>query len=510
MSGLGSIRGGRLREVFERAVLRARQTSSAQWVVWTQPSQPVDPLEFFAHETSEERFFWQWEEGGEAVAARGIAHEIEASGVDRFEIVRDQIDALRADLHLLHGSSPAPLWLGGFGFEDEAAPDPEWKSFPPARWILPEISLSVIGGHCQLRLIQRVEAGADLEREVQRAIRSLPDAVAHVDVPGRLDRDGCDPAADLALAPCGARASQAGSPIWEPGPEYRVQADRSHLVYRGQVADAVREIADAGLEKVVLARSLRVTHNGRFEIVPLLERLRHMYPSCAVFAVARGDDVFVAATPEHLVSLSGDEVSAMALAGSAPRGQSPDEDEAIGHRLLASPKERAEHAIVVREILAALTAGGLCADCTAGSEPMLRRVEGIQHLETSIRARLVKAACSKTSRAAALLDLARSLHPTPAVGGTPRLAASEWIRQREDLVRGWYAGTVGWMDEDGNGHLRVALRSGLIRNGTGPDGTRACARLFAGAGIVAASLPSAELEETRIKLRALLAPLTEI
>ena len=100
----------------------------------------------------------------------------------------------------------------------------------------------------------------------------------------------------------------------------------------------------------------------------------------------------------------------------------------------------------------------------------------------------------------------------PAVAGAPAPAAAVWLRCHEGLERGWYAAPIGWLDAADGGEFCVGLRSALIRNGLGPVGQPGAsrARLFAGAGIVAGSDPERELVETRIKLRALLAPLTEI
>ncbi|MBY0397092.1 MAG: chorismate-binding protein, partial [Thermoleophilia bacterium] len=111
-----------------------------------------------------------------------------------------------------------------------------------------------------------------------------------------------------------------------------------------------------------------------------------------------------------------------------------------------------------------------------------------------------------------VLALVGALHPTPAVAGAPPAAAAEWLRRHEGLERGWYAAPIGWLDAEGGGAFCVALRSALIRNGVGAAGRSggSRARLFAGAGLVAGSDPEQELVETRIKLRALLAPLTEI
>jgi isochorismate synthase EntC len=96
------------------------------------------------------------------------------------------------------------------------------------------------------------------------------------------------------------------------------------------------------------------------------------------------------------------------------------------------------------------------------------------------------------------------------VAGLPRAAALDWIRDHEALDRGWYAGPVGWVDASGGGEFWLALRSALVRNAEPGSSAQSRARLFAGAGLVQGSRPDAELRETRLKLRALLAPLTEI
>ena len=166
------------------------------------------------------------------------------------------------------------------------------------------------------------------------------------------------------------------------------------------------------------------------------------------------------------------------------------------------------------------TLSPFCAELDAPASPSLRKLFGIQHLETQIVGTLRDDATSDAGDApddeardgADLLSIAAALHPTPAVGGAPSLPAQEWLRRFEGLDRGWYAAPVGWIDGEGGGSLRVALRSGLIRNGLNnePAGVSSRSLLFSGAGIVAGSDPTTELIETRIKLRALLAPLTEI
>src|SRR5439155_21458250 len=117
------------------------------------------------------------------------------------------------------------------------------------------------------------------------------------------------------------------------------------------------------------------------------------------------------------------------------------------------------------------------------------------HLGTVLTGRLPAPAPSAPSA----LELARHLHPTPAVAGTPTADAVAWITANEGLDRGRYAGPVGWVDAGGNGRWAVGIRSAEL------DGNRA--RLMAGVGVVADSDPDAELAETQLKLQALLAAL---
>ena len=208
--------------------------------------------------------------------------------------------------------------------------------------------------------------------------------------------------------------------------------------------------------------------------------------------MARHGTCCLGATPERLVRLAGRRVDTAAVAGSAARGRSPEEDARLARALSESKKEQAEHAVVVRALRAALE--DLCAELTLPEAPRLLRLDGIQHLETPLVATL--------RGSPHVLDLVARLHPTPAVGGSPREAALAWLAAREQLERGWYAGPLGYVDASGGGEFFVALRSALLRAGE--------ARLFAGAGVVEGSTPEAELRETRLKLRALLAPLLEI
>lgn len=239
------------------------------------------------------------------------------------------------------------------------------------------------------------------------------------------------------------------------------------------------------LKKIVLARAIRMRAAG-FDSARTLWRLRAAYPRCTLFAITRGARCFLGATPERLVRLQGTEVAVAAVAGSAPRGGSEEEDARLGRLLLAGAKDRLEHALVVDALRDVLAKISTAAPSTA--ETVLLKLGNIQHLYTPLTAVL--------RGRHTVLELAGLLHPTPAVGGVPRAAALRWISDHERLDRGWYAGPVGWMDRRGNGEFAVAIRSALLQ------GTEAL--LFAGCGIVGDSDPDQEYAESWLKLRSIL------
>jgi isochorismate synthase len=175
------------------------------------------------------------------------------------------------------------------------------------------------------------------------------------------------------------------------------------------------------------------------------------------------------------------------LAGSAARAADPDEDRRRGEALLASAKDRHEHALVVTDVAARLAP--LVEDLEVPEEPSLVATPTLWHLSTALRGRVGDPDVSA-------LHLAQALHPTPAVCGVPRAAAHAAITEIEPFDRGFYTGAVGWTDARGDGEWVMALRCGEVA------GDRV--RLWAGAGIVPASCPADELAETAVKLRTLL------
>jgi menaquinone-specific isochorismate synthase len=256
--------------------------------------------------------------------------------------------------------------------------------------------------------------------------------------------------------------------------------------YCQAVERALASIRNGSFEKIVLARKLRLRADLPWQPLDALSRLRERFPGCHAFSFGLGGArSFMGASPELLVNYQQGVVETEAIAGSISRGVNAMEDAQLGRQLLASAKDAREHACVRDSILRRLAAIGLSGE--ASLTPRLLALANVQHLVTPIRA--------KGRAELHLLDLAGVLHPTPAVGGSPRAAALVELQKLEGFERGLYAGLIGRFDAAGEGSLLVGIRSALIED---------CeAELYAGAGIVEGSAPELEWHETEIKLCAL-------
>lgn len=281
-------------------------------------------------------------------------------------------------------------------------------------------------------------------------------------------------------------------PTGDPVPERRheVAEHPSKERYAEMVRAALTKIEAGDVAKVVLGRCLDVHSEPALTPAEIIDRLLLTRPGAHLFSVPVTHDlehgpVLVGASPELLVRRAGDLVECMPLAGSIPHADDPAEDRARAEKLLASGKDQAEHAFVVDMIVRALES--VCTDIEAPETPQLVSTDTVWHLGSPIRARIAPGTKAPTA-----LALAQLLHPTPAVGGVPLGAAYSTITELEGDLRSWFAGCVGWVDADGDGEFAISIRSALL------DGDHL--RLFAGAGIVAGSVPELEVAETGAKL----------
>jgi isochorismate synthase len=237
---------------------------------------------------------------------------------------------------------------------------------------------------------------------------------------------------------------------------------------------------DANFDKVVLARSLRVHLSASADPASILASMALREPFCTRYAHSLEGRRFVGASPELLIRRSGSHFSSQPLAGTASA-------RALVEELIDSRKDNAEHRIVVEEIVERLNP--LAETLEYPSYPEVLALRSVIHLATRITGTIADPATTA-------LDLLASICPTPAVSGRPMDTALELIKELEPQERGFFAGAMGWVDAAGNGAFVLAIRGVFV-------GERDLLAT-AGAGIVAGSLPQAEVAETEMKLRSVL------
>ncbi|WP_437878752.1 isochorismate synthase DhbC [Sorangium sp. So ce513] len=277
--------------------------------------------------------------------------------------------------------------------------------------------------------------------------------------------------------------------------------------YVRAVETAVGLMRTEALSKVVLSRMLEMTLREPVDLRAVLQRLSQQNRNGYTFAANLSDPAagasgldrgsaswrsraLIGASPELLLSRSGLRVIANPLAGSAVRSPDPDEDRRRAVALLASEKDRHEHAIVVDAVAAALRP--FCRHLSVPDEPSVTQTANLWHLSTRITGELRDLSISS-------MKLATALHPTPAVCGYPTEHARAAIEAIEPFDRGFFTGLVGWCDATGDGEWAVAIRCADIAGRS--------LRMYAGAGIVIGSDGERELAETSAKLGTMLTAL---
>jgi len=407
---------------------------------------PADPLAHHAAEPRGARSLLWWQSAW--MLASGAAEAVSADGPGRALHLAEAAARLRTCTVVescSEGCPPVPVLQLALGSEDRAPGPSHWgRALPGARLLLPQ------------RLYWRRRSGTGWRI----------DAVAvHADD-------------DVDAIVAGLQAPVAAPTLEAPAPWPELDAGD----FRKLVGDTAALIGNGAFRKVVLARA----EDHRLPRAPdPAEVLAGLHRSADEWTYVYAHDLpdgasFLGATPELLFHLKDDHIRTVALAGSRPRSDRPEQDQMLGEELMASTKERKEHQLVVEHLTHQLRPR--CDSLTVPGTPSLRRLDRLQHLETAIAGRVHRADP---------FDLIDALHPTPAVAGLPVEAAGDYIRRVEGLHRGLYTGTIGYCSADA-ARMLVPLRGGILRG--------EYARLFAGAGIVETSDPDAEYRETDLKL----------
>ncbi|MBO8156713.1 MAG: isochorismate synthase [Bacillaceae bacterium] len=420
-----------------------------------------DAVAFFEHGKGyfEKRFFWTSADQDFSIVGLGSVFRF-IGEQDRFMDVERQWKDCLSSIYIENPyqiPGTGPVLMGGFSFHEDDQPDEIWELFENNEMVLPEIVLTNYQGESYITHHIPIL----LDQTIDEVIGMLKEQRVHM----------LRPLMNRTQARCILKQNVA--------PEE----------WKELVKAATEEIKKGLFSKVVLARELRTTYDRDLSQSAVLMNLMEEQHQSYIYAIENGDACFVGASPERLVKVEDNHLLSTCLAGTAPRGETAEEDKKIGQDLLEDEKNLQEHAFVVEMIRQAVEA--CCDEVDIPEKPALLPLKNLQHLYTPVRGELKE---GKT-----LLHVVKRLHPTPALGGEPREQALEFIKHHERLNRGWYAGPVGWMDASGNGEFAVAIRSALLNGNQ--------ASLFAGCGIVKDSDPEKEYKETEMKLMPMLSAL---
>jgi len=381
--------------------------------------------------------------------------------------------ATAEELGLPHAAVP-PLFAGCVGYlaYDVVRYVERLESQPEDDRGLPEMVWQFVGAMAvfdrfrqTVRLIRNVYVGADPARQYDEAVADLNRTMTHL---------GRSPAYPI-----------------RPRPRFAARPDARGNVTRQEFEAAVRtavEYIRAG-DAFQIVPSLRLEVDYAGDPFEVYRAMRLVNPTPFLFFVRHGGLGVVGASPELMTRARDGRATSRPIAGTRPRGDTPEADMAFERELLADPKERAEHVMLID--LARNDLGRVCEFGSVSVDDLMviERYSHVMHIVSGV---------SGTLRPeVGPVDLLRATFPHGTVSGAPKVRAMEIIDELEPTARGPYAGAVGYLDFSGNVDTAIALRTLVIADGK--------AWIQAGAGIVADSDPAAEYEECMNKAAAALA-----
>ncbi len=431
--------------VHEKDVIRLKDAAAASHqtlpLIIEIPIDKTDILRWLSDCPHDRKFYWCDRD-----------REIEMGGAGEAVTVITDNEATayaRADIILSLCRDDKLIFIATQRFDAERPTGPEWRAFGADRCSIPEWLIVREGKTYVLRYCLPVAADSNAAELVHKVKQLRPPSISAERV--------ASPAGDLRPASCRHVPETAG---WREG---------LHSFF----ADATT----GDFEKVVLARRTDYRFDASLDPWAVFAALRgHNRHGYAICFQPEPGKAFFSFTPERLFCRHGRRIQVDALSSTTPRGRSSHADLRHERMLTTDDKMRREHQIVVEEVRDAMQP--LCRKRARIAPTTVMKLDRVQHLWTLLSGELRDSPGDG--------DILRALHPTPAVGGSPRETALEMIRRLEPFDRGWYAAPLGYLSRKRT-DLAVAIRSGLIRGKT--------ISVFAGAGIVVGSDPDQEWQE---------------
>ncbi len=356
-----------------------------------------------------------------------------------------------------------PLFVGGMKFNVEH-PDDDWKDFSDSIWFIPELVI-VKSRENSFFFFNFIYNSSFSEENLIEKFKSKLENL---------------------IKPFKVKISEKVKINRLTG-----NSPKDRKKWKSLVNTCMENIFNHKIDKIVLSRRIELLLSGELNLDYVINQFKEKYPGCYLFIFHKGKSSFFGATPERLAKFCDGFINIEALAGSAPRGLSEEEDSILEKNLLNNQKDINEHDFVVNHIKDSIS--GLVENISVEKEHSIKKLHNIQHISTAISAVM--------NSHHTPLNIVRELFPTPAVCGIPKEVSLNLIKKLENYYRGLYSGIIGWFNFDDHGEFVVAIRSALN------SGNKLIA--FAGSGIVEKSDPDLEYNETELKLKPILSLFNE-
>ncbi|MEB6201903.1 isochorismate synthase [Mammaliicoccus fleurettii] len=383
----------------------------------------------------------------------GIGYLLEArySHLEHDEIyeywqnIKEQLNTV-----IMHDDKHHLKFFGGFQFSEHTLTN-EWKDYGMSHFVLPKFLITKENGRCYLTYtddnnkfdIENIERILNaIDSKAQTGVLSEPSVVENKDIQSEEWKD---------------------------------------LVTK--VVSLMNE--SVALQKVVLSRRRKIEFQDDVNVEDALQRSLDSNESSYLLLFESGKSQFISQTPEQLCQIDNGKLYTNAIAGTIIRTEDESENNKLKAELLNDSKNQFEHRYVVDSIIHDIQS--FTKQLEYDKKPTILTNKHLYHLYTKIQADLLSEN---------VLEIVNQLHPTPALGGFPKVEAIKFIEHEEFGTRGFYGAPLGYIDLDNNGEFVVSIRSMLVRGNA--------ATLYSGCGIVKDSNAISEFEETDLKFKPML------
>lgn len=349
--------------------------------------------------------------------------------------------------NIISNSKNDLIFLGGTSFDFDKRISSPWLNIAKGKFVIPKLLLTRLNNKTKITYIRKIDRNvlaASIKQEYKKYI-------------------------ELIKKECKSKENSI--------PKIKIKSQNpNYETYVNNINAIIKNIKNKKLNKVVISRIVEYVLSNNISIVNLIHYLNKNYTNCFNFIITLNKNtIFIGSTPEKIIQLKDQAFTIDAIAGSSKK-----------KKYIKDSKEIDEHNFVIKHINKQMD--NITSTIFIPKKPTILNLPYIYHLYTKITGKL--------KNKMHILDLLTKLYPTPALLGEPHKYALKEINKYEKISRGWYGGSVGIYDDNGNGDFYVPIRSGLIKNKN--------LFLFSGSGIISKSNAKKEWEETELKLEHIL------